>query len=387
MAYITNVGGDRFVEVKDTDLTVAGRLHEKSGTMLEQGSKSLEINSSQNIYSDGNGEKKDERLALTSTKGKTLITITNKESGHAIVGVRGLGATGEDGIERDLQFDRIIVPTYECTVTVDEKKYLTFHVTRDSWFSRSEEIEKRNIKFIKGSSKGQKGQQSRIIGSLTNRCFEPAKDGVEYVAELNKDYPHDTGIVGFTICNYIKKPFERGGNYKILDSLPHTNEMNTYKSGSNISDARTSLAKATAVMIHIAGHYNNIASSKPLSRATSFGCFGVIVDSQRLSNHDFAKVLCKDDALASPPRIGLLHKKYFEPSNQEYNKLTNKILKIHQNHGNGLLFGEEMKVIVQKRKNMDKRENQIKAYDPPFEWLPNLKKDSYVVLKPVKKNK
>jgi hypothetical protein len=68
MAYIKNVGGNMFVEIKDTDLTVAGKYHEKSGTIFQQGSKSLEINSSQNIYSHGHGEK----IALQKDSNKIL---------------------------------------------------------------------------------------------------------------------------------------------------------------------------------------------------------------------------------------------------------------------------------------------------------------------------
>lgn len=59
MAYIKNVGRNMFVEVKGNSLTVSGKYTEKSGTIFQQGSKSLEVNSSQRIFSDGHGMKEE----------------------------------------------------------------------------------------------------------------------------------------------------------------------------------------------------------------------------------------------------------------------------------------------------------------------------------------
>ena len=62
-----------FIEVNGDSLTVSGKYQEKSGTIFQQGSDSVEINSSQNIYSNGHGEK----VALTEKANKI-----NKRNAH-----------------------------------------------------------------------------------------------------------------------------------------------------------------------------------------------------------------------------------------------------------------------------------------------------------------
>jgi uncharacterized repeat protein (TIGR01451 family) len=97
MAYIKNVGGNMFVEVKGNDLTIAGKYHEKSGTIFQQGSKSLEINSSHNIYSHGHGEKEEPKNQRDKNALVDIgIDIFINEDGKEIGSVKKQGIKGND---------------------------------------------------------------------------------------------------------------------------------------------------------------------------------------------------------------------------------------------------------------------------------------------------
>jgi hypothetical protein len=224
------------------------------------------------------------KIALTAGKQPVILEITSQVTGYTCQFIYG---TGEN------KYQSIVVPTYKLNVKKDGSTIASYNVTRDSWYCRGKVTEGGGWFGIGGTTKIQ----------LSNRCFEPQQDDMNY-RTVALEYPHGANAEALAL---------RSKGSTFLDAVPHTKEMQTFVDGKPIDDARKSpYNKTSDVMIHIGGFYNAGNKNK---LAGSYGCFGLTPKAQISSSKAEAEKLRKNDGY-----------KNFTPSNEAYKKAFNTII-------------------------------------------------------------
>jgi len=136
----------------------------------------------------------------------------------------------------------------------DETRIATYNVTRDAWFCR-------------GKSKGLVKILENVgleAYEFSNRCFEPAYDGILYNTVGQENYPSRTTLEAYAL---------RQNGSEFLEALAHTEEMQTFTNITEIPEGkREPLNMAKDVMIHIGGWYHTDRGGR---LAASLGCFGL----------------------------------------------------------------------------------------------------------------
>lgn len=202
-------------------------------------------------------------------------------------------------------YNSIVVPTYKLDLEWNGDVIASYNVTRDSWYSRGLVDDSGAVKKLE----------------LSNRCFEPVEDVINFYSIVTTSYPCE-GLEAFAL---------RENNSQKLQAVPHTKRMETFVDGQSIDGARKNPGIATGVMIHIGGWYKN---DDKLKLAGSYGCFAVIPKVQ----------VSKTQEEANKLRINSGYEKY-EPSNESYNKMIKYILKKAN--------GRDINVSIIKRENVE----------------------------------
>ncbi len=242
-------------------------------------------------------------IALAAGKPPLILEITTQITGYTCQFIYG---TGEN------KYKSIVVPTYKLNVKKDGSTIVSYNVTRDSWYCRG--------KITQGGGWFGWGGTEKI--QLSNRCFEPQQDDMNY-RTVALQYPHNTDVEAFAL---------RSRGREELDAVPHTKEMQTLVNGNPIDDPRKSPYKiAKGVMMHIGGFYSAGGKNK---LAGSYGCFGLTPKAQISSSSAEAGKLQRSEGY-----------KNFTPSNEAYKIAFNNIIKQSE--------GREIWINIKKRSEID----------------------------------
>ncbi|MFP9100921.1 hypothetical protein ACLI09_17910, partial [Flavobacterium sp. RHBU_24] len=254
-------------------------------------------------------------MDATELEGKEAkLIITDEVTGYAIQRVTGDTWNGNSSY--------LVVPTYKMMLIDAQnpnKTIATYNVTRDSWYSRGEIFYDNLLKdFVNDDY------------ALINRNFEPAEANKNLYTGVPLEYPHDSGLDSFVLSQ---------SGSTTLKAEPKTKEQNTFLDGTPIDDARTDLAKATGVMVHIGGIYE---IDGVIHVAASYGCFGFVSTNQVYKTESDAQKVINDNNVEEQ-----------KTSNDEYKKYIKKVIKVRTETKG------DKKVLISVEKRNDAKKSQI----------------------------